>query len=258
LISRAQSKRLAALKLKKYREKERQILVEGLRLIEEVLESPFCLTQLYVCPPLLQSPRAKNVVKRCRKMAIPVDEIDEAALQRLSNTVHAQGLLGVAQMPAQASLHITEGLHGDYLALQNVMDPGNLGTLIRTASWFGMDGLLVSKGSVEFTNPKVIRASMGSVFHQPIYPEVDLAERLSEFKNQGFTIVSADAHGGDSLYDVAFGSKNVFVFGNEAEGLEPGIRALSRVITIPRIGCCESLNVAVAAGVVLSEFRRRK
>jgi len=231
--------------------------VEGLRLLEEIFDSDFKLEHLFYCPPSTLSERARTFLNRCHEANIPVEKIDRTTLNRLSDTIHSQGFIGVAKIPRSTPETVTHSSGHNLVALNNVKDPGNLGTIIRTAGWFGLDGVMLSKTSVEFTNPKVIRASMGAVFHLPIYPDVDLSRQLNHFIKNEYRIFSADVHAEKSIYDIDFGRRNVFIFGNETSGIDAPLRALSTSVKIPRFGKAESLNVAISAGIILSEFKRR-
>jgi TrmH family RNA methyltransferase len=146
---------------------------------------------------------------------------------------------------------------GILVAVDSLSDPGNLGTIIRTCDWFGVDGVLIGRNSVDLYNPKVVRASMGGVFHLRIVDDVDLLSTLSQAKNSGFAVYVTDA-GGEAHFDrTNYSRKSVIVFGNEAWGISDQIRSLADVrVAIRRYGAAESLNVAVASGIVLSHIHR--
>ena len=257
MISKNQLRYFSSLKLKKNRDKESKILVEGLRLLEEIFDSHFKLEYLFYCPPSILSERTQTFLNRCYETNISVEKIDRTALNKLSDTIHSQGFIGVAKIPQYTVETAMSSFGHNLVALNNVKDPGNLGTIIRTAGWFGLDGVMLSKTSVEFTNPKVIRASMGAIFHLPIYPDVDLSRQLNYFIKNEYRIFSADVHAEKSIYDIDFGSRNVFIFGNETSGVDAPLKALSTPVKIPRFGKAESLNVGISAGIILSEFKRR-
>jgi TrmH family RNA methyltransferase len=143
------------------------------------------------------------------------------------------------------------------VALDGVSDPGNAGTMIRTCDWFGLNGVILGENSVELYNPKVLRATMGGVFHIPIVEGVDLLSTLCRAKDAGYKVYVTTASG-DSHFDrVQYASKSIIVFGNEAWGVSDQVRQLADVhLTIRRYGLGESLNVSVACGIILSATHR--
>ena len=142
------------------------------------------------------------------------------------------------------------------VALENISDPGNLGTIIRNCDWFGVNNILLSKECAEIYNQKVIRASMGSLFHLSIIEENDLINSLKDLKTKNYDIVTADLDG-ENLYKFKRGKDIAIVFCNEANGPSKELLKISnRKITIPQKGKAESLNVASASAVILSELTR--
>jgi TrmH family RNA methyltransferase len=143
------------------------------------------------------------------------------------------------------------------VAFDGVSDPGNVGSMVRTCDWFGVNGILIGRSSVELYNPKVLRSTMGGVFHLPIADGVDLPPTLSKAKECGFKIYVTDSHGETHFDHVTYDSKSLIVFGNEAWGVSDQVRELADVrLGIRRYGAGESLNVGVACGVVLSTLHR--
>ena len=141
------------------------------------------------------------------------------------------------------------------VALDEVGDPGNLGTILRTCDWFGVDAVLLSKGCVSLYNEKVVRSTSGSIFHLPIYEDVDLIKTLPELKNNGYTVI-ATGMDGELLTQTLLPNKTVLVLGNEAHGVSDAVKKISdHQVSIPRFGNAESLNVGVACAVFLSQWR---
>ena len=137
-------------------------------------------------------------------------------------------------------------------------DPGNVGTLIRTADAFGADAVILSDDTVELYNPKVVRSTMGSIFHLPIFDETDLEKTLPELKKRNFKILGTDVREGKSLDRVDFSGKICVLIGNEAEGLNKKLLPLlDDIVQIPIRGKAESLNAAVAGGIILYEATRK-
>jgi TrmH family RNA methyltransferase len=187
-----------------------------------------------------------------------VHEIDAASLEAVAGTVQAQGILALV---AQKTFSVSDILTPEVMlvvAVDAVGDPGNLGTLLRTCDWFGVDGVLLGKGSVELHNEKVVRSTAGSVLHLRVAEEVELVAALAEARRQGFTVVTASGDGAVDYLAPVYGFKNVFVFGSEAHGVSADVRGVSNaVVRIPRFGRVESLNVGVACGILLAHLRGR-
>lgn len=257
MISENQSKYFSALKEKKYRDREQKFLIEGLRLCEEVFESDYEMEKLLYCPSLISSARLQQCIAQCFERDIPAEEIDEKILKKISDTVHSQGILGLVKKKKVSFEQLLRSDPENLIALENVNDPGNLGTILRSASWFGMEGVLLSQNSVDYTNPKVVRSSMGAIFHLPIFDQLNLTEKLWELKKLGYSLFLTDAQGDVSYSNMKITQKNIFIFGNETEGVSESIRQITTsIIKIPRKGKGDSLNVAVAAGIIFAEISR--
>ena len=163
MISKNQLKYYTSLKRKKVRELEQKFIVEGLRLCEGVFDSEYEFDKVIYCPAKLSSERANRFIEKCKNTGLPTEEIDTKSLKLISDTVESQGILGIVRMQHFTLEHLLANFAKHLVALDHLNDPGNLGTIIRSANWFGVHGILLGPNSVEFTNPKVVRASMGSV-----------------------------------------------------------------------------------------------
>lgn len=150
-------------------------------------------------------------------------------------------------------------IHGDIIvALDDVQDPGNLGTILRTADSIGLTQILVSKGTADAYNPKVVRSTMGAIFRVKIIECENLKQTLKEIKKHKFKVVVSSLQTENSLYDMNY-QKKVIVIGNEANGVEKEIQELAdERIKIPMLGKTESLNASVATGIILYEYVRQK
>jgi TrmH family RNA methyltransferase len=259
LISKNRLKYLVSLKQKKYREREHKFIVEGIRLCEELLGSDFAIEQFLFCPSLADSNRASTFIEKCEQKRIPIEEVSRDFLKRIADTVNPQGIIGIAHKPQITFEQFIQSPPQNILAVIDIKEPGNLGAISRSASWFGIDALLLSPDSVDFTNPKVVRASMGALFHMSIFDNISLLENLAVFKNMGYTTFLADTHAENPYYDATFQLQNVLIFGGETAEISHEIKDnVDARIRIPRIGKGDSLNVAVAAGIIMSELKRKK
>ncbi|MEX1002669.1 MAG: RNA methyltransferase [Crocinitomicaceae bacterium] len=176
--------------------------------------------------------------------------ISEKELQRISGLKSPHHVLAV--------LHITEvdivpgDQEGMLLLLDEVKDPGNLGTLLRTADWFGVQTIICSPTTVELYNPKVVQASMGAIFRVQVHYKA-LTTVIPELKSVGYEFFGADMEG-ENAFTIHFPKKSALIMGSESQGLSDQLKDLSTPITIPKVGKTESLNVAMAAGIILSRY----
>ncbi|MCH3886001.1 TrmH family RNA methyltransferase [Tenacibaculum aquimarinum] len=239
-LSKNHLKLITSLQQKKYRQKHKLFIAEGIKVVEELLKSSLVLEKLFV-------------TSEC-SFNVPADktiEVSEVELKKISQLKTPNKVLGLFQIPEQ-KLVKNNGL---VIALDSINDPGNLGTIIRLCDWFGVEQLLCSKDTVDCYNAKVVQASMGSLTRIQIN-YVDLNSYLSETKSPTF-IADMD---GENVYKSELPKEGVLIMGNEANGVSKEIKELAKnVISIPRFGVkqeTESLNVATATAILLSEFRR--
>ena len=232
-ITQAEIKQIRSLREKKFRDEYGLFVVEGEKMVREALDSAF------------------EVVRVWRR-----DEIGEAAMARISQLSTPSPVLAVVARPPQAAMPDPEP--GLCLALDGIRDPGNLGTILRTADWFGVQTVYLSADCVEPYNPKVIQSSMGSIFRVRT-ATADLPELARRFREAGRPVYGTFLDGTD-LYRRELSPEGLVVMGNEAAGIRPEVAAqVDARLLIPSFGRsgAESLNVAVATAVTLSEFRRR-
>ncbi len=251
MLSKNAVKYYSTLLQKKYRDRERKFIVEGKRLIEEAIDSSFeCET--IIC--------TENFVKNNKEFFLQIEKgfrveiVKEIDFKRLSDTQTPQGILGVFSKGNFS--FIFEPKTDLVLAMENISDPGNVGTIFRNADWFGIKQIILSKECAEVFNPKVLRASMGSVFHIEFFDTVELNDELKRLKEKKYTIAVADMNG-DNIYNYTRPQKLVITVCNEAHGPSQKLLELADVkLTIPRKGKAESLNVASASAVILSELTK--
>jgi TrmH family RNA methyltransferase len=193
-------------------------------------------------------PKLDNLSRKIKPVGIT-----ESELSRISTLSTPQAILAVVQIPQQTDLNIKK-LDGSFiLALDGVQDPGNLGTIIRTADWFGLNTILCSKDTAEVYNPKVVQASMGSLSRVNII-YTDLGDVFSQINIPVYGALLD----GKSIYETDFGQEGIILLGNEGNGIsEYLIEKINYPITIPRYGKAESLNVAISASIFCSELRRK-
>jgi TrmH family RNA methyltransferase len=247
MISKQEIKLIKSLRSLKHRLEARQFLVEGEKSLVEVLSSPWNTQLALVTSSFLDKyPRFKNTVKS------RIIETDPEILRSAGSLRTNESGIAVVSMPEDKEFR--EPGDGLVIAVDNIQDPGNLGTLIRIADWYGIESVLLSGNSADVYNPKVIQASMGSFIRVRVYYQ-DL-EKIFMNKKLPLTGTFPDE---ENIYTADLPSSGYILFGNESQGISSNLeRFIDHRVSIPRIGKAESLNVAVSAAVVLDHFMRRK
>ncbi|MDO7171940.1 TrmH family RNA methyltransferase [Mariniflexile sp. AS56] len=239
MLSKSQIKLITSLKQKKYRQQHGLFVVEGVKTIKELLQSHLVLHALYTTESFNSD--ARNEIL-----------INETDLKRISFLTTPNTALAIFKIPAEEPIEV----NGLTVALDAVRDPGNLGTIIRLCDWFGVKNLVCSHETVDCFNPKVVQATMGSITRVTIN-YVDLVEFL---KATEVPVYGAFMEG-ENVYKEQLPEHGILVMGNEANGVSKKVEAIiTDKISIPRFGdlqATESLNVATATAILLSEFKRR-
>ena len=239
-ISKNQLKIITSLSQKKYRQKHNLFIAEGVKVVNELLNSSFKIDTLFATDDFETNISSDKIVR-----------ISEKDLQKISNLKSSNKVLGLFKIPDEKPFH-NKGLT---IALDAINDPGNLGTIIRLCDWFGVAQLICSKDTVDCYNQKVVQASMGSLTRVSI-KYLDLETYLKETELPTF-IADMD---GENVYKTDLPKEAILIMGNEANGISDEIKKLIKnKISIPRFGETqetESLNVATATAILLSEFKR--
>lgn len=242
MLTSAQRKDIIALQRKKERDDRRQFLVEGPKLVEELLASGWRVDRVVAVAEWAEG----------RNLSCPLHVVPPTELERVSAMETPNQVLAVARMPA--ALAPPTAPSGLVLALDGLQDPGNLGTILRTADWFAVEQVVCSPDCADRFNPKVVQASMGAVFRVPL-AAAPLAKWLGQLPA---TVDIAGAFlGGENLFTTPRPTPAVLVLGSEGRGISDAVAAqVRRRITIPRPGRGESLNAAIAAALLCAEWRR--
>lgn len=255
MITSTRNERVAAaLKLKKrtFRDADRRFLVEGAQAVGEALGHPDGLLRLY------HTDAEHPLVERARAAGTELVHVTDEVMTKVTSTVTPQGLVGVAAY-VDAGLDTLPDELACAAVLHAVRDPGNAGTVLRSADAAGAGAVVFSSDSVDVYNPKTVRASAGSLFHLPVVRGVETAAAIDAFRARGMRILAMDADGEEDLYEADLNERVAFVFGNEAWGLPREVAALAdATVRVPILGAAESLNLAAAATVCLFEWARRQ
>lgn len=240
MVSKNQIKLITSLQQKKYRNEHQLFIAEGVKVIQELLVSNFVLEHLFVTESIFETINPEQITL-----------VKEAGMKRISALVSPSSCLAIFKIPKAKTIK-DKGL---IVALDDIRDPGNLGTIIRLCDWFGVKQLVCSNETVDVYNPKVIQATMGSITRvNVIYTD------LQDFIAQTSLPVFGTFMDGKNIYQETLPTDGVLIFGNEANGISTTIEnSIKNRIAIPRFGDIqqtESLNVATATAICLSEFRR--
>jgi len=239
---------------KKYRELEKKFLVEGTKLISEAINSGYSCEIVMLTNQFTEE--EKIFLKDIKKKKVISEILKLHELDKLCDTKTPQGIVGVFNYKNSPGRLCTKDSGLVTTALENISDPANMGVILRNCDWFGIKNVIISMGCAEINSPKVIRASAGSVFHLNIYESLNFYEELQQMKDNDFEIITADLNGAD-LYSYTKKKKIVIVLSNEANGPSKQILDLSdRIITIPKKGNAESLNVGSASAILLAELTK--
>jgi TrmH family RNA methyltransferase len=241
----------ARLKKRAFRNEDRRFLVEGAQGVREALGANGGLSVLYV------TDAQNEFAVRARQSGVEVVHVGDDLMRKLTSTVTPQGLLGVAPY-RDVGLDETADAEST-LILHEVRDPGNAGTVLRSADAAGAGAVIFTEASVDPYNPKTVRATAGSLFHVPVVRGASVSDAIDGARSAGARVLALDAHGTESLYATDLAGPIVFVFGNEAHGLPQDVVARTdATVRVPHRGRAESLNLAAAATVCLFEWARRR
>ncbi len=254
-LSRAKEKLVGRLRNSRMRSREELVLVEGPRTAGDVLDAGGGVRFALVTPSFRESGEGEALMERLRMLGAAVEDVEEAELAGLSDTESPQGVLLVCEEPRITMDDLLERNTRRFLLLDGVQDPGNVGTLIRAARAFALDGVVALDGTVDPWNPKAVRASAGSCFHIGVV-KASWSDVVSRLDAAGVHVLVAEA-GGTDVMGLAPPSAWALVVGNEGRGAREEVRGVAdAVVTVPMPGGAESLNAGVAGAILLHALTR--
>lgn len=243
------------LKDKKYRDETGLYIIEGIKMLEEAIEEKARIRKIIICEECLKAGdlEQKVLYEIAKYNCIYVNS---KVFNSLTEVVAPQGIMAVIEKPNKdIKIKYDQDI---ILALDGIQDPGNLGTILRTADSVNLKQIIVTKNTADSYNPKVVRSTMGAILRIKIIETDDLAKTLKEAKKNKFKIVATSLDTNNSIYDIDY-NKKVIVIGNEANGVSKEIQELAdNKVKIPMLGKTESLNASVATGIILYEYVRQK
>lgn len=247
-------KHIRKLKEKKYRDEFGEYIIEGIKLINEAIEEDLNVKTIVVCDNC-----DKEVINQTSMYEVAKHKcvyVDEKVFNTITEVKNPQGILAVIEKKGgEKEINYNEDL---IVILDDIQDPGNLGTILRTVDSIGLTQIIVSKKSGDVYNSKVVRSSMGGIFRLNVIESNNLVETIQNIKKHKYTVISTSLDTDKSIYDIEY-KKTAIVIGNEANGVSKEVQEISDTkIKIPMLGKTESLNASVATGIVLYEYVRQK
>lgn len=247
MLSKSQISLITSLQHKKFRKQHGLFIVEGIKSILEFISSDYRVETVFA---------TSNAATKLGKIPqnIKHESVNEQEFGKITQLTNPQGALALVKLPEIVGIDYDTLRSKHSLVLDDIQDPGNMGTIIRTAEWFGFDRIICSAGTVDAYNPKVVQATMGSLARiQVIYSDIKQLMEMSNIPSYGAVL------DGKSIYETDFGHEGLIILGNEGNGIHSElVSIIEHPTTIPSFGQAESLNVAVAATVFCSEIARRK
>ena len=248
-------KHIRKLKDKKYRDESNEYVVEGVKLVEEAVKENAKIKQIIVCEDTTRTYEIPThiMLEIAKYECISVSD---KIFNIITQVTNPQGIMAIIEKNAQnAKIDYTQDI---IVVLDDVQDPGNLVTILRTVDSIGLNQIIVSKGTADAFNSKVVRSTMGAIFRIKIIEVENLAQAIKEMRKHHFKLMVTSLQTKNSIYDIDF-YKKIIVIGNEANGVSKEIQDMAdEKAKIPMLGRTESLNASVAAGVVMYEYVRQK
>ena len=248
-------KHIKKLKEKKYRDLNNEYIIEGTKLIKEAIEENANIKQILICDNCQNT----DIIPKELMYEIAKYEciyVTEKIFKNISDVNTPQGILAIIEKNnKETQIDYSQDI---IVVLDDIQDPGNLGTILRTVDSIGLTQIIVSKGTADCYNPKVVRSTMGAIFRVKIIESEDLEKTLEEIRKHKFKITVSSLQTKNTIYDINY-DKKVIIIGNEANGVEQKIQNIAdEKIKIPMLGKTESLNASVATGIILYEYVRQK
>ena len=233
--------------------------MEGVQPVERALRAGAPVEVLIVAPELITGTGAEATVEAAVSAGVPVVHLTAELFTRLSDREGPTGVAAIVAIEERGLEHLVVGQQSLFVALQEVANPGNLGTIVRTADSLGVDGVVVVGPSTDPYSPSAVKASMGSLFSVPVVHVPAVVDLLAWARATRLTVVTTSARARSVLDDVVLALPAVVLLGNEGAGLAPDVLAAGDIdVRIPMTGSASSLNLAVAAGIILYAAARSK
>ncbi|MBI5554662.1 MAG: 23S rRNA (guanosine(2251)-2'-O)-methyltransferase RlmB [Elusimicrobia bacterium] len=243
---------IRSLRQKKARAEKKAFIMEGIRAVEELCKSPEQRFKVIYTQELESTRRGQLLLQNLTRRQIDLTQVTPQELAAVSDCETPAGILAVAEIKEYRLTELLDGPKPFLVVLGGIQDPGNLGAIIRTAEAAGVTGIILSKETVDPYNPKVVRATMGSLLRLPLVKVDNLLSLIKKLRARQIKTVACDAHGAKNYYETGWRLPLALIFGNEGAGMTKEITVqMDEVIKIPQRQGVDSLNVAVAAGIIM-------
>lgn len=257
-IGKERIKDIRRLREPRERSEKGLFIIEGVHLLEEAVKEGVSIRELFYTARFEDTGAGSRMLSSLRKMHVPMHQISENTMESISDTESPQGVLAVVKQPEHTLDDLLKG-KGPLIIACGLQDPGNMGTIIRTADAGGVSGVIATQNSVDVYNPKAIRATMGSIFRVPVVKVEYLNDVLSDLRKNGYQIAATTAKTKTSYLDADYRKPTAFLIGQEASGLSKElIESADIKIFIPMREGVESLNAAVSASILIYEVVRQR
>ncbi len=242
--------------LRRRRARERQglFVAEGVRAVEELLASPLVVRGVLAAPQLVDAPRGAALLESVQRRTVELAHVDDREFASAAETESPQGVLAIAEIPDRRLADLQLAARARLVVLDAVQDPGNVGTILRTAAALGASAVLAMPGTVDLWNAKVVRSAMGALFHSPAF--MSTWAELDTFRASNAVALWGAEADGTPLERLQPPDRLALMVGNEGAGLSnEGRERVGQYVSIPIRSAVESLNVAVATGIILYQVR---
>ncbi len=251
-------KKIKSLHRKKDRWISKQYIAEGIKMVEEIVDDGYEVEYLIYTDKLFDLKGGLELFNRIKSYKNLIN-VPEGLYKEITKVETPQGIMAVLPFRESSIDSMLEKANPFLVLLDRIQDPGNLGTIIRTADAFGVDGILITEGSVDGYNPKVVRATMGSIFRINMLHIKKSISILKELKDKGIKIYSTSLQGQNYIQEVNFKGPSLLIIGNESRGVaDELLKMADNLIKIPMVGKAESLNAAVASSIIMYEAMRQR
>ncbi|MBE2280590.1 MAG: RNA methyltransferase [Ignavibacteriaceae bacterium] len=254
MLTNKEIKLYSSLQLKKFRKEHQLFIVEGVRNLTTAAESGLSPEIILVSKDEL--PKVNNLLPAYKKQKVKIEEVDQKTIERITSTENPQGICGIFPFFTKSEADFFVLLPKQTIYLDNINDPGNLGTILRTADWFGFNNIVLSNGCADVYNPKTVRSAMGSLFNLRLFQIEDDDSFLHKATADNRYKVISTGTGGEPLSNIILPEPFILVFSNEANGTSNSVQEkAAKCVAVQGFGKAESLNVAVAAGIILHTLK---
>jgi len=258
--SNSQIKHVKSLQKKKDRWEKRNFLLEGVRATEESLKSKSDIEYILITEEMLFNVKGgREIYDTIKREGYRYYHISQKLFRDIADTENPQGIIAVMKFDIKKLNEVLIDKGNFLIILDRVQDPGNMGTIIRTADALGVNGVIITEGCVDVYNPKTIRSTMGSILHMPLVYYDRVSDAIRELKERNIKIMSTDLESSEFCHKVNFTQDFALIIGNEASGISKDILSLSdNIIKIPMPGKAESFNAAIASAIIMYEATRQR